>query len=160
MTIHPFLWRLIMTLSRTCSVPASRMGMFPFASFLGDVESIQGELNRALKAPSATSLTASVWTDNDAFYAEIDIPGIDPATLDITLDDGTEVIIKGERKYAEPENVSWLRKDRPAATFARTLSLPEPINADAVEARCEHGVLKLTLPKSESAKPKKIAVKL
>jgi len=79
--------------------------------------------------------------------------------VDVTVTEGNRVTVAGERKAAEPANAVWHRQERFAGTFARELTLPAPVDADKVEARFEHGVLKVTLPKSEAARPRKIAIK-
>ena len=101
----------------------------------------------------------NVWEDEGAFYIEADLPGVAPDRLDLTVKEGNRLALTGERKGAEPANAVWHRQERFVGTFTRELTLPTPVDADKVQARFEHGVLKLTLPKSEAAKPRKIAVK-
>ena len=91
--------------------------------------------------------------------AEIDLPNLDVANLELTENDGNVLSIRGERKPPEIPNAVWVRQERTYGRFERTLTLPVLIDADKVEAIYEEGVLKLTLPKHEAAKPRKIAVK-
>ena len=68
--------------------------------------------------------------------------------------------ISGKREIpAEHERVSYHRKERAEGEFSRTVTLPSEIDAERVHARCSNGVLTLTLPKSEDAKPRQIAVR-
>lgn len=132
----------------------------PFAHFFGEVNRIQDEFTRLFgNGPVHAGPPMNLWADDEAFHVETDLPGIDPDTLDINVTDGTQLTIRGERKPMEPESATWLRQERPSGTFTRSLTLPSLVDVDKVDARYEHGVLKLTLPKSEAAKPRKITVK-
>jgi HSP20 family protein len=100
----------------------------------------------------------NVWQDADNLYAEAELPGIDMSDLEIYVTGGDQLSIKGERKPVNKDGV-WLRRERAFDKFSRVLTLPVEVDADKVHARLSNGVLTLTLPKSEAAKPKKIAVK-
>jgi HSP20 family protein len=108
---------------------------------------------------TAAAPALNVWEDETAFYVEADLPDVPADKLDLTVKEGNRVTIGGERKPSEPANAVWHKQERFAGAFTRELTLPAPVDADKVEAKFEHGVLKLTLPKSEAARPRKIAVK-
>ncbi len=96
--------------------------------------------------------------DKENVYVEALAPGIDPETLEVSVLNNT-VKIAGEKsavKDVKPE--AFHRNERGAGRFIRTLSLPVEVNADKVKAEYKDGVLLLTLPKAESAKPKQIAI--
>jgi HSP20 family protein len=114
---------------------------------------------QVLGTHGAAAPALNVWEDETAFYVEADLPDVSPDKLDITVKEGSRLTVAGERKAAEPANAVWHRQERFSGSFARELALPMPVDADKVEARFEQGVLKLTLPKSESARPRKITVK-
>jgi len=95
---------------------------------------------------------------DDKVVAEALIPGIDPKQLDISVM-RTTLSIAGERALERPEQATWHRRERSSGRFMRTLDLPADIDADKVSADYAHGVLKITLPKAESAKPKRIEIK-
>jgi HSP20 family protein len=116
------------------------------------------DFQKAVTSQFGQSGGVSVWTDADNVYAEADLPGIDPAKLEVTLDEGRILTIRGERPLPATDKGVWIRHERPAGEFTRTIELPVIVNADAVESKFVHGVLTLTLPKSEAAKPRKIAV--
>src|SRR5215472_15674019 len=87
------------------------------------------------------------------------MPGIDPDDVQITLT-GTTVTIQGEsRREEEQEGQSWIVRERRGASFYRSVTLPAPIDADRAEARYEHGVLTLALPKAQGAQPRQIRLK-
>ena len=95
---------------------------------------------------------------DDRVLVEALVPGIDPKKLDISVLRNT-LSIAGEREIDSPENVTWHRRERNRGRFMRTLDLPAEIDADKVSADYTHGVLRITLPKAESAKPKRIEIK-
>lgn len=101
----------------------------------------------------------NVWADEHDVYVQADLPGVDAHKLDISVVEGNRLTIQGERPVVEVPNAVWHRQERGFGTFTRELTLPTLVNADKVEAKYEHGVLTLTLPKAEAAKPRKIAVK-
>ncbi len=109
----------------------------------------------------ATSYPAlSVWQDDANVYVEAELPGMDLSDLEIYVTGGDQLTIKGERKAPQLEKARWHRQERAFGSFNRVLSLPAPVDADKVQARLTNGVLTITLPKSEAAKPRKIPVKV
>jgi HSP20 family protein len=114
---------------------------------------------RQLLGQHSAAPALNVWEDESAFYVEADLPDVPADHLDLTVKEGSRLILSGERKPSEPANAVWHRQERFAGAFSRELTLTAPVDADKVEARFEHGVLKLTLPKSEAARPRKITVK-
>ncbi len=101
----------------------------------------------------------NVWEDNDTVFVEAELPGLDLKDLEIYVTGGNQLTLKGERKASVPEKGLWHRQERVFGKFSRSLTLPYNVNADKVDARFENGVLLVKLPKHESAKPRKIAVK-
>lgn len=99
-----------------------------------------------------------VETDNE-FIVKASIPGINPDDLDITYS-GRTLTIKGETKAEEEkEGQHYHLRERRYGSFSRSLTLPTPVQADAIEAHYEAGVLTLKLPKTEEVKPKRITVR-
>jgi len=95
----------------------------------------------------------------DALNMHVELPGIDKKDITIEVKDGV-LNISGERRYekdVKEENAH--RIERAYGRFTRSFSLPRNVNADAVEASMQDGVLHVRLPKLESAKPKAIAIK-
>jgi HSP20 family protein len=106
-----------------------------------------------------TGPAVNVWADEQAVYAEVDLPGTDVEKLDVSVTEGNKLTIQGERPVLELPNAVWHRQERGAGSFTRTLTLPTMVDANKVEAKYENGVLRLTLPRAEAAKPRKIAIK-
>ena len=111
---------------------------------------------------SARTVTVSPRVDvmetENEFLLVADLPGVDPAKLDVTVTEGNQLTIQGERAAPEVKGAAWVRQERPSGSFTRVVGLPALVDADKVEARYEQGVLRLTLPKHEAAKPRKIQV--
>ena len=94
-----------------------------------------------------------------AVEAKVDLPGVDPKEIDIQLN-GNVLTISGERKEEkEDKGKTYHRVERRSGSFSRSLSLPCPVEEDEVAAEFHEGVLTVTLPKTEDAKTRKIAVK-
>lgn len=119
----------------------------------------QGE--RSLVAGRERSLAVDVYETEDDLVVEASLPGIKPEEVDISVV-GNTLTIKGEReehREKEEEGKYHFREQRYGA-FQRSISLPVEVNADKAEATFENGALKLSLPKAEEAKPKRIEVKV
>jgi len=131
----------------------------PFGEIWGEFNRISEEMNRVFGPRAVAGPPVSVWADEHNLFAAVDVPDVDPAKLDVTVTEGTKLTISGERPAPVEDGAVWVRQERPFGTFTRELTLPVLVDADKVQAAYEHGVLKLTLPKSEAAKPRKITVK-
>ena len=100
----------------------------------------------------------NIYDDGHAFRVEALAPGVDPATLDVTVVRNT-LTIAGEKaglKDIPAERIH--RSERAAGRFVRTVALPTEVDPDKVGAQYRNGLLLLTLPRAESARPRKIAV--
>ncbi|MDL2314505.1 Hsp20/alpha crystallin family protein [Desulfovibrio sp. OttesenSCG-928-C14] len=92
--------------------------------------------------------------NDDAYLVDVCVPGIPSEDVELVLT-ARNLIIKGERKSPEGR---YFRQERGAGTFQRALSLNVPVEREKVTARNENGILRVTLPKAESVKPRKIAI--
>lgn len=108
-------------------------------------------------APARVFPAVNVWEDGDHLFAEAEVPGLSMNDLEIFVV-GSELTIKG-RRGAAAENVPFHRRERGVGEFARAITLPLPVNAEKVEAKLADGILTITLPKAEEAKPRKIQIK-
>lgn len=121
------------------------------------------EMERLVNGLTRTSGTASMpmnlFREGDRFVAEVELPGVDPASIDVDVEERT-LTVRAERKESPAgEDRRWLTRERAAGTFARQLTLGEGLALDRIEADYEDGVLTLTIPVAEQAKPRKISVK-
>jgi len=107
----------------------------------------------------ASILPIDMYETENEVVVKASVPGIKPEELDIQVR-GDTLTIRGETKSEEEKlQGTWHYKERRYGTFCRSMSLPSGVNADAAQATFENGVLTLTLPKIEEAKPKIIRVK-
>ena len=98
-----------------------------------------------------------LYESGDHFVAVVELPGMRKEDIDISLHDGT-LTISGERKYESTNGETAKRTERYVGTFRRSIALPTQVDASKVSATYQDGILKLTLPKAEEAKPKQIKV--
>lgn len=131
--------------------------------------SIRDEMNRLfdLSFPGVThdgglfsgwSPALDVHQDKDHVFVTAELPGMKKEEIDISLQNGT-LLISGERKQEEEkEEGGAFRSERYFGRFHRSVSLPTPVDGNAVTAAYKDGILTVTLPKAEEAKPKQIEV--
>jgi HSP20 family protein len=144
---------------------------FPSWSPLNRLSSLRSEIDRLFENPLAelshASRLLSGWSpsldvqeDKDNFYVQAELPGMRKEEIELTLHDGS-LSISGERKADQKyEEAEVYRAERFVGRFQRTVALPTPVAADKVKAQYKDGILTVTLPKSEEAKPKQIEVKV
>ena len=92
----------------------------------------------------------------EGYHLEAEMPGVNKERLEITLE-GTELTIVGHKRVDDPEGTAVHRESRPFA-YRRVFELDPSIDTEKISAHMDQGILKLTLPKGEKAKPKKIKV--
>ena len=108
--------------------------------------------------PQAIALPLEVVETPDAFMVTAAVPGIEPGALDITLSNNL-LTISGEFKQVQhADNVRYHLSEQPYGHFSRTLTLPTAFAAEQISADYHNGLVIITLPKAEAAKPKRIPV--
>lgn len=96
---------------------------------------------------------------NDALMFSVELPGLTKENIDITLENNI-LTIAGERKFEkETQGEEYHRLERSYGHFSRSFTLPSSVRTDKVDANFENGVLHISLPKQENAKPKKISIR-
>lgn len=109
-----------------------------------------------LAAPRAVvAVPLSMWEDEDNYYVEIDAPGMTEKDIDISIQHG-DLIVIGERR-CEHKGAGY--DTRSYGRFQQRISLPTAAKTDKVDAKLANGVLSLTFPKGDEAKPRKIALR-
>jgi HSP20 family protein len=113
--------------------------------------------DRAMTTAWAPALDIS--ERKDAYLVTVEVPGVEPEDLDITMEDGL-LTIKGERQFtSESSEQQFHRVERRYGAFRRSITLPAQVQADQIEATFDNGVLQIVVPKAEEAKPKRIQVR-
>lgn len=105
----------------------------------------------------APSMPMDAVRRGDTVVAWLDLPGVDADSIDLEVERNV-VTVKAERRYQSVENDQALARERTHGTFSRQLLLGDSLDADAIDATYADGVLELTVPVSEKAKPRKVAV--
>jgi HSP20 family protein len=96
---------------------------------------------------------------SERFEVTVDLPGLDPKDVNVTFEDGM-LTLSGKRQFQEEDKgETWHRIERGFGTFARSIRLPQTADPERIEASFEKGVLKVSVPKSEQAKPRTIEVR-
>jgi HSP20 family protein len=133
-----------------------------------ELERMRNDMARLFDPATGRSLearTAGVFPlvnlteDKDNYFVRAELPGLKAEELNIAVT-GNNLTISGERKIpSEGDNVKYHRREREAGNFNRIIALPGDVEVDNVEAGLVDGVLTVTVPKTEVAKPKQITVK-
>jgi HSP20 family protein len=104
------------------------------------------------------ALAIDMYETEDSVVVTTSVPGLDPEDIDITIT-GNVLTIKGETKVEQKvEKENYIRQERRYGSFRRSVVLPETVLADRAEATYDKGILTLSIPKTEEAKPKTIKV--
>jgi HSP20 family protein len=117
-------------------------------------------LERSAEESNLTSWAPAVdiYETEHELVVKADVPEVDPKDLDIRVENNI-LTIRGERKFEKKVNEeNYLRVERAYGTFSRSFSLANTVNSEAIKADYQNGVLTLTIPKREEAKPKQIKV--
>ncbi|MDR5700344.1 Hsp20/alpha crystallin family protein [Agromyces aerolatus] len=120
-----------------------------------DLDRMASALFETRRGPRRMSM--DLYRDGDHYVLSADLPGIDPGSVDIDVD-GQLLTIRAERSLPAGEGVKWIVREREAASYLRQLNLGQGVDTDRISATYSNGVLSVTIPVSEKAKPRKIAV--
>jgi HSP20 family protein len=145
-----------------------RTSMTPFSPFRG-VTSLQDQINRLFSETFDRSeggnLTpwapaVDIYETEHNLVVKADLPDIKPEELDIRVENNI-LTIRGERKFEKKvDENNYLRVERAYGSFSRSFSLANTVNTEAIQADYQNGVLTLSIPKREEAKPKQIKVRV
>ena len=120
-----------------------------------DVDRLAEQLLGTQRSPRVMPM--DLFRSGDHYVLACDMPGVDPGSVDISVDGGT-LSIRAERTPRSDAEAQWLAQERPSGTFLRQLSLGEGLDTEQIHATYENGVLTVTLPVAERAKPRRITV--
>src|SRR5579864_4403678 len=114
-------------------------------------QQVFGTVNR----PAAMPMDA--YRKGHEFYVRLDLPGVNPDSIELTVEQNV-LTVRAERASSVSDDVELIVSERPSGTFSRQLFLGETLDAEHVAADYTAGVLTLTIPVRESAKPRKLAI--
>ena len=114
-------------------------------------------LSRESLGSRRSVMPMDAYRHGDHFVVRFDLPGANPDSVDLTVEKNV-LTVRAERGWAPEQGDEVLVAERPQGTFSRQLFLGETLDAERIEARYEQGVLTLTIPVAEKAKPRKVAI--
>ncbi len=117
-------------------------------------EQIWGNLGRT---ETTRTFPMDAYRRGDHFYVHFDLPGVRPDSIELTAEKNV-LTVKAERNWEPREGDEVLTAERPRGTFTRQLFLGETLDIDHIEANYDLGVLTLTIPMAEKAKPRKVEI--
>jgi len=143
-------------------VIASRRPLDPFTN----LRRLNSALDEAFGSwPAEENLPASSWfpavdvfEDKDAVKLLAELPGVRPEDVKLSLENNLLTIRGEKRQHAEEQAERIHRYERSYCTFERTFALPNTVDPEKISAKYEHGILTVTIPKSERARPREIPV--
>lgn len=139
-------------------------------AWTGGLSTLRNEIDRLFEAPltelartshllSGSAPALDIYEDKDNFVVKAELPGMKKENIDVSLHDGS-LSISGERKSEKWEQAEVYHAELFFGRFQRTVALPSAVNASGITAQYKDGVLTVTLPKAEEAKPKQIDVQV
>lgn len=107
--------------------------------------------------PRSSVMPMDAYRKGDRFVVHFDLPGVDAASIDLTVEKNV-LTVAAERRWTADDDTQVVASERPQGAFSRQLFLGEGLDADRVEASYDNGVLTVTIPVAEQAKPRKVEV--
>jgi HSP20 family protein len=124
----------------------------PFREFDRLTEQLASSASRA---PRAFPMDA--YRRGDQFIVDFDLPGVEPASIELTVEQNV-LTVRAERRFEPREGDEVIVAERPQGTYARQIFLGDALDSERVQADCRLGVLTLTIPVAETAKPRQVPV--
>jgi HSP20 family protein len=121
---------------------------------LRELDRMAAELSRPARP---WQMPMDAYRRGDEFVVDLDVPGVDPNTIDLTVEQNT-LTITGERAWPGAESDEVIVVERPQGMFSRQLLLGDNLDADRIAARANHGVLTITIPVAEQSKARKVEI--
>ncbi len=100
-----------------------------------------------------------LYRSGDHYVLHADLPGVDPGSVDVSVDNGT-LTIRAERSGRTEESVEWIGSERFTGSYMRQLSLGDGVDAESIGATYQNGVLTVTIPLAAKAKPRRIDIEV
>ena len=133
----------------------SVMRFDPFGDPFRQVDRLTNQLMSGTRTPMAMPM--DVWEAEDGYHVALDLPGVDPSSVDITSERNV-LTIRADRTPEYQEGQSVLVAERPQGSFTRQLQIGDALDVQNVQAAYSNGVLRLLIPMSQSAQPRRIEV--
>jgi HSP20 family protein len=131
----------------------------PFDSMFDDIFNDES-MFPVMRMPSRFAPALDVYEDKNNVMVECAVSGIDPEKIDITVEDNVLKIEGSAEHKSEVDDKNYYRKEIRSGHFYRSVGLPKPVKGSEAKAVYEKGILKITLPKADEAKPKSVKVEI
>ena len=128
----------------------------PFADTARWMDQVLGAMRDA-SSTTVPGMPIDLYRAGDHYVMHVDLPGADPGSVDVNVEDRT-LTIRAERTARTETDAQWLARERPTGTYVRQLNLGRGLALDRITASYADGVLTLTIPVAEEAKPRRIEV--
>ena len=139
--------------------PYLRTGLVDPTRLRRDIDYLFDSIRSSEAPASGVFPLMNVTQDSDRYYVRAEIPGVSSKDLNISVE-RNKLSVSGSREVSkEGDGVSYHRRERTGGSFSRSITLPDELNAEAVEAAYKDGVLTIVLPKAEAVKARQIKVK-
>lgn len=122
-----------------------------------DFDRLANEMFGNVAGSATVAMPMDLYRSGDHFVLHCDLAGVDPESVDINVD-GRVLTIRAERSARTDTDVQWLRRERAIGTFERRLSMGEGLDLERITATWQQGVLTLSIPVAEKAKPRRIQI--
>lgn len=129
-----------------------------FGNMDREVRRFVGTVNRKEAAPEKWTPKVDIHEEPEQFVLVVDVPGVDPETIEISIDDGILLISGSRDTGVEGGSTELKRRERFSGDFQRSFHLPDTIDEEAVNASGKNGVLEVVIPKKSASKPRKIEI--
>ena len=145
------------------------MALVRFQPFVDDFQALQERINRIFSDTAFSRLGAEetigawaplcdIFEDGDDIVVKAEIPGVDRGDIDVQVENNILTIRGERRREKEVKSDNLYRTERSYGAFSRSFTLPVTVDTERIKAEYKDGVLHVTLPKVEEAKPRKIKV--
>ncbi len=121
-----------------------------------EVDELRSQLLSGGRTPRSFPMDA--YRRGDDFFVHVDLPGVNPQSIDVTVD-GASLTISAERRFEQQEGDQIIVSERPQGTFSRQLRIGTSIDTENIGASYDDGVLTLTLPVAQQARPRRVEVR-
>lgn len=113
--------------------------------------------NSRRAAATANAMPIDAYRQGDRFVVHFDLPGVDPSSVDLTVEKNV-LTVRAERSWSWGDDVEIVAAERPQGSYTRQLFLAETLDVDRIDAHYDQGVLTVSIPVAEAAKPRKVEI--
>jgi HSP20 family protein len=139
----------------TDTVPVEVATMLIRTDPFRELDRVASQMFGTMARPTAMPMDA--WREGDRFIVEFDLPSVDPDTVDVDVERNV-LTVRAERRLKSENDIQLIAAERPRGVFSRQVILGDALDTDKIEASYQAGVLRLTIPVAEKAKPRKIMI--